>query len=472
MFRIWGGGIIEDETFYQLCDREGIMIWQDFIYACAEYPTDPEFLFLAEKEGERIVQQLRNHPSLVLWCGDNENEMIYGYLYPIQKEILKDVCARLDTTRPYWPSSPHGRGKANDPYQGDTHNYHHGDFYKGDFYSKDESRFVSEIGHLSIPKLSTLRSFLPSGSIWPPESRYWSYHTGMVRYADPARLILLMKAVAACGFEYPQNVKDAIRITQLIQAVACQYWIEHYRQRKFLCSGILIWNMSDAWPQISDAITDYFLNPKIAYFYIKRAYTPVLISFKEKESKDVELWLINDTLRSIQGKVQLKHLDFTGKILKWQELDIQTEANSAKKIKEINLENLVLQEKRKECLYACFFDEERKITENRHFFVEINELSFPHTTLTLSLESVEEMKKDIVWKIKISTDNYAWLVELTSPDSKIEFSDNYFDLLPKEEYIIKAIIKKSKNEGEMYPRIIQAEAWNSKKTSSILPLLK
>lgn len=312
--RIWGGGVYEDDTFYEICDREGIMVWQDFAYACAIYPQKEEFLRMAREEAIKVVKRLRNHPSLILWCGDNEIDGAYTGWYkekinPLENKInrivLKEVCQIYDNSRPYWPSSPSSPSnptEPNSPLEGDNHLWSHGTYFKDKFYCEDRSRFISEIGHLSCLSLSSIRRFLPEDKIWPVDEEYWSHHFGSHKNPpfQPKRRQAMEKVIRFFFGELPDTIEDYILASQIVQAEAFKFWIERARQRKWFCSGILWWNLIDSWPQFSDSVVDYYFQKKLAYGYIKRSQEPILLCLGEPKDGELILFLINDTLKRME----------------------------------------------------------------------------------------------------------------------------------------------------------------------------
>jgi len=319
--RVWGGGVYEDELFYNICDQEGIMVWQDFSYACAIYPQQKEFLEIAREEAVKVIKQLRNHPSLIVWCGDNEIDYAYTGWYKekedplhnkITRVVLKDACQLYDGSRPYLPSSPFTPSypeEPNLPLEGDTHLWNPGTYFKDPFYGEDKSRFISEIGHLSCPSLSSIRKFLPGDKIWPIDREYWDHHFGSLRGSSyqPERLIAMENTVRVFFGGLPDNKEDYVLASQVVQAEAFKFWIERARQRKWCCSGILWWNLIDCWPQFSDSIVDYYFEKKLAYDYIKRSQEPVFMSLGEPQAGELTLFLINDTLKreEVNWKVSL-----------------------------------------------------------------------------------------------------------------------------------------------------------------------
>jgi|GEM_PF-1348483 len=194
MFRLWGGGIYEDPYFYEQCDRLGILVWQDFMFACAVYPQEKWFLKQVQREAEFVVKSLRNHPCMALWCGDNEIERgWYGgskakgqpldeyKSYVINRKLLPSVCRKFDPDRPYLtssPTSPFGAVSPDDPYEGDHHLWAFSRHYKDPVYAGDKCRFVSEIGSVSLPMPASLRRFIPENCLWPIDPDMYAHHTG------------------------------------------------------------------------------------------------------------------------------------------------------------------------------------------------------------------------------------------------------------------------------------------------------
>jgi len=273
MLRVWGGGIYEPEIFYQICSELGIMVWQDFMFACGSYPDDKEFLKEVKEEAKQIVQRLRKHPCLALWSGGNENDCT-GKKHKIGWGVLSQICKNLDPNTPYIPDSPFDplKKEANCNLRGDSHRWAHGKSYKDKFYLKDKSKFVSEIGHISVPDIKTLSSFLPKNKLWPPFNEYWYYHSSdTLKVGWKNRINSLFESIRNNGLPEPKNLEQLIKTTQDLQAKAYQTWTNYY-YHEANCGGILLWNLYDCWPQISDSIISYNLKPKKAYYAVKETF--------------------------------------------------------------------------------------------------------------------------------------------------------------------------------------------------------
>ncbi len=292
--RVWGGGLREKRAFYDLCDELGILVWQEFPFAGAildRFPKDRAFLELAREEASAIVQTLRNHPSLVVWCGGNEFNT-RGNRAIVQ--VLQSTVEREDGTRPFKPASPS---------QDESHYWRvwHRMANLRD-YRKDDTPFLSEFGLQSLPAIESLRRFLPAEAFFPPNP-LWVYHRAEVnkleRYARP-----MLNAKPA------QGVEEFSAATQRAQALGVQIAIEHMRRRKDLTAsagrgraagGVAVWQFDDPWPAISWSVVDYYGVPKRAYIEMQRSYSPLLASFeypvrqhRPGEIVSGQLWVIND----------------------------------------------------------------------------------------------------------------------------------------------------------------------------------
>jgi len=283
-FRVWGGGFYESQKFYNLCDEKGILVWQDFMFACGVYPQDDVFISDVADEAIYIIKNLRNHPSIIIWCGDNENDWVYlqenipdFWNNKINREVLPNICLRLDPTRPYIPSSPFSIGKnhPNIPEEGNVHLWKHGASYKEEFYTKCFPNMVTEIGHISLPDLELLKSFIPEDKLWPPFNDYWYMHcSDPIRTGDSYRVRTYFDSIRANRLPEPQNIDELIQLTQRLQTEATEYWIKHFSSQPD-CWGIFLWNLCDCWPQISDAYIAYPYHEKSALEAVKNGYKKI-----------------------------------------------------------------------------------------------------------------------------------------------------------------------------------------------------
>ncbi len=286
--RVWGGGLREKRAFYDLCDEVGILVWQEFPFAGAildRFPRDRAFLAFVRAECGDIVRALRNHPSLVVWCGGNEfNTRGNAAIVKTLRAVVKDK----DATRPFKPASP---------YRDESHNWRvwHRLANLRD-YRDDTTPFLSEFGLQAMPHRASLEKFLPADALQAPHP-LWEYHHAELkklrRYARPFS--------NPCAQSSPSNLREFIGATQRAQALGLQIAIEHIRRRKPQTTGVAVWQFDDPWPSISWSVVDYYGTPKRAYAELKRLYAPVFASFDyalaPRRAGDVvrgDLWLIND----------------------------------------------------------------------------------------------------------------------------------------------------------------------------------
>ncbi len=308
MLRCWGGNVYESDRFFDLCDENGLMVWQDFAFACCAYPQDEAFLSEVRREAEAIIPRLRNHASLALWCGDNENDMLYlsEGLDPqhnrLTREVIPQVLQRLDPQRSYLPGSPFYSPEAlrQDKPNPEQHLWGPRGYYKSPFYTRHSAHFISEIGYHGCPSPESLREFLPADQLWPwDRHQSWQTHC-VVHWRNTARerdrIRLMANQIKEVFGEIPDNLDDFAFASQFTQMEAKKYFIESTRLRKWQTSGILWWNLLDGWPQFSDAVVDYYYRRKLAWYAIRRAQYPVALIIGEAGSaKYLPLVLCNDT---------------------------------------------------------------------------------------------------------------------------------------------------------------------------------
>ena len=318
--RCWGGNVYEDHPFFDLCDRYGILVWQDFAMACGMYPDFPEFRQALEREAEAVVVKLRNHPSILLWAGDNEcDEAGIGQGYPaynsrhnpLTRELLPRVVRLHDPMRVFLPSSPYipeGIARYNVPEQ---HNWGARAYFKDDFYKHTNAHFISECGYHGCPAVSSLRRFIPEDLLTPwLGSDVWDTHNTEYLPAGHRhynRIELMHNQVAILFGRVPEDLERFSLLSQISQAEAKKFFIERARMHKWRRTGIIWWNMIDGWPQISDAVVDYYYTKKLAYHYIRRSQQDVCLVMDELVDWSHEVFLCNDGCRS--GRVHYSVTD-------------------------------------------------------------------------------------------------------------------------------------------------------------------
>ena len=296
MVRCWGGNVYEDHAFFDLCDERGVMVWQDFAFACNRYPQTEEFLREVRIEAESVVAKLRNHASLALWCGGNEVDLCYvrDRLRPeqnrITRQVLPQVVHRCDPQRHYLPCSPYvAPGLGADPeshsQRPEQHLWGPRDYFRGPFYARHTAHFIGETGYHGCPDVSSIKRFIAPKKLWPwRESEQWhhhsTYHWREMRISRP-RNDLLGHEVEELFGQVPDKLEAFALASQIAQAEANKFFIELMRMRKWHSGGILWWNLLDGWPEFSDAVVDYYFRKKLAYHYIRRVQQPVCMMIGE-----------------------------------------------------------------------------------------------------------------------------------------------------------------------------------------------
>ena len=315
MLRVWGGGIYEGADFYRACDRAGVMVWQDFPFACAMYPEGKWFLKNVEHEARLAVKALRNHPSLVLWCGNNENHWAAHSWWPdepfggktIYDRLLPEITAELDPSRPYWPGSPWGGRDPNSETRGDRHAWQ---VWSGwsDYreYLSDEGGFLSEFGFQAPPPMEAVADFGP-GEKLHPQHPLFEHHNKQV--GGPERLARFLAAV----FPPPRDLEGFVHLTQLVQAEAIRMGVLHWRSRQMETAGALYWQLNDCWPVCSWSASDHMRRPKALWYYSRRFFAPVALRTEEL-ADGISAWLINDSPSPADGALTLSAIDFDGAV--------------------------------------------------------------------------------------------------------------------------------------------------------------
>lgn len=319
--RVWGGGVYETDRFYELCDRLGIFVWQDFMMACVTYPTDDVFAEKLRKECDFIVRRLRNHPSIAIWAGDNEVDAAALLaldknpdLNVVTRKVFPQVLKKLDPTRPYLPSSPYYNGKYFngksdcDKYLPAENHLWARDCFLNEFYDKKYCYFASEIGFLGCPSSKSLKKFIKDP--WPiinadgyPTKEYLAHATSVIDdYESPYTLrtqLMYSTTEELFGRKF-ENISDFVRASQINQAEALKSFVERFRKDKKRRSGIILWNIIDGWPEMSDAVVDYYLDKKLSYSYIKRSQQKVCIMLDDNgKNGSIRLFAVNDLLEKV-----------------------------------------------------------------------------------------------------------------------------------------------------------------------------
>ena len=312
--RIWGGGVYENDYFYDWCDENGIAIWHDFMMACGVYPHTERMKKQLEEEAAAMVRRLRHHACICLWAGDNECDQSYCWngkrMDPtrnvLTREVLPAVLLAEDWSRPYLPSSPYVSQKAfslgqetNTPEQ---HLWGPRDYYKGPFYHDHRASFASEMGYHGCNSPASIRKFIPGDKLWPQtDNDMWLYHAASPEVEDSPytyRIPLMTNQIRYLFKQKPDNLEEYARMSQISQAEAKKFFVESFRARKGRRTGLIWWNIMDCWPQFSDAVVDYYFCKKLAYFYIRRSQEPVCLMADDHSGREA-LYGVSDLMEDM-----------------------------------------------------------------------------------------------------------------------------------------------------------------------------
>ena len=322
--RVWGGGVYESDFFYDWCDENGILIWQDFMMACGVYPLTERMKRQLEEEATVQVRRLRRHASICLWAGDNECDQNYCWfdlkqdpsLNELTRIVLPRVIRAEDLTRPYLPSSPYVSGRAyadgcveSTPEQ---HLWGPRDYFKGHFYHDANAVFASEMGYHGCNSPQSLYRFIGREQSWPVDGNPMVlYHAASpeLEHSPYTYRIPLMSGQLRFLFEQePANLDEYARMSQISQAEAKKFFVESFRSRKGRRTGLIWWNIMDCWPQISDAVVDYYFCKKLAYFYIRRSQQPVCLMMDD-HTGELALYGVSDLDRDMTVSYRVRDLD-------------------------------------------------------------------------------------------------------------------------------------------------------------------
>ena len=435
MLRVWGGGIYEDEAFYNACDRYGIMVWQDFMFSCGEYPEADDFLSKIRREAELAVSRLRRHPSIVLWCGNNEclwnvcgpkAKNASGSGKSIYYHILPEVCAGLDGTRPYWPGSPaSSRETLEDPDSPQMGDQHLWSVWSGwqDYsgYARFDGTFLSEFGIQAPPDTKTIRAF-SDVPIPPSDITALEHHNKQDEGYERIYRFL------AGHFRVPSNLYDFAYLAQLNQAEGLKRGVEHWRKRMYRTAGTLFWQFNDCWPAVSWSVLDYYLRPKAAYYYARRFFAPVLLLL-QKDEDVVSIWTVSDRRETFDARLETRHISTRGPEFASTIDDIQV-PHGANLAAEIVCDTVRPEE---DLIAARLLLGDETAAQATLLFVEPKHLYLPPTRIHYRLDE----SPDGPITLTLSADKFAKDVRISIPAFDAAFSDNFFDLLPGWEKSVK-----------------------------------
>ena len=443
MIRHWGGGYYETDEFYSICDELGIMVWQDFMFGNDWQPGTYAFKQDIEAEAEDQVRRLRNHPSLVLWSGNNETEM--GFNWPPRNTlpadvkfqmwqdyltefsgILPRVVARLEPEIPYWPSSPSADYEPlSDRFQsGDAHDWSvwHG---RAPFseYEQHHWRFVTEYGFQSFPEMRTVESFTL------PEDRNGIFTAVMLVHQKNNEGNSIIQDYIARDYPKPKDFASFLYVSQVLQAEGIKIGAEHFRRSRPQTMGSIFWQLNDCWPVASWSSIDYFGRWKALQYYARRFYAPILVS-PHVEDGALKVYIVSDKTQAEQGTLRLRLMDFQGKVLldKTQSVEIAPQSSNVAIAWPLDkLVDVGVTDTSSVFAVADLTADGAELSRNLTYLVPVKEVHLKPAVLGVDIAEAGGS-----FTIRVTSPVLARSVYLSSSDLDVSFSDNYFDLVPGE----------------------------------------
>lgn len=444
MLRVWGGGIYENDVFYDLCDEYGIMIWQDFMFACSMYPAEGALLDNIHQEAVDNVKRLRNHACIALWCGNNECQdawLGWGWKREIErqnKEYADKIWAQYrqqyHVTLPgvvreyasgtfYWPSSPFAfEGEMSGTTDGDRHYWSvwHGKAPIPD-YDSEKSRFFSEYGFQSFPEFESVKRYAPYPEDWDIRSEVMMSHQ---RGGDHANG--LIETYLLNEYKKPRDFRAFLYMNHVLQGDAIKTAIESHRRQMPYNMGTLFWQHNDCWPVASWASRDYYGRWKAQHYYVRKAYDDILIS-PVVEGDDLKVYAVSDRLENTSGRLQLQVCQFDGTVVHHWDKSVGISGNDSRVCFSAPLAKL-LEGADRGTVYVRvdYTDKSGRVYHNNYCLGKQKDMDYPKVDLQTEVRSIEGG-----YEVTVSADKFARAVCLSVADNESVYSDNYFDVQPK-----------------------------------------
>ena len=444
MLRVWGGGIYENDVFYDLCDEHGIMIWQDFMFACSMYPAEGALLDNIHQEAVDNVKRLRNHACIALWCGNNECQdawLGWGWKREIErqnKEYADKIWAQYrqqyHVTLPgvvkeyapgtfYWPSSPFAfEGEMSGTTDGDRHYWSvwHGKAPISD-YDSEKSRFFSEYGFQSFPEFESVKRYAPYPEDWDIRSEVMMSHQ---RGGDHANG--LIETYLLNEYKKPRDFRAFLYMNHVLQGDAIKTAIESHRRQMPYNMGTLFWQHNDCWPVASWASRDYYGRWKAQHYYVRKAYDDILIS-PVVEGDDLIVYAVSDRLENTSGRLQLQVCQFDGTVVHHWDKSVGISGNDSRVCFSAPLAKL-LEGANRGTVYVRvdYTDKSGRVYHNNYCLGKQKDMDYPKVDLQTEVRSIEGG-----YEVTVSADKFARAVCLSVADNESVYSDNYFDVQPK-----------------------------------------
>ena len=437
MLRIWGGGRYETDDFYAMCDEKGIMIWHDMMFSCALYPSTPGFLANVEREIRHQVKRLRDHPSIALWCGNNEDVGALTWFPESKKDrdryivdydrlnegVIGRVVDECDPTRTFWPSSPSaGRGD----YSDNWHDDRRGDMHYWSVWHESKAfsayydvtpRFCSEFGYQSFPSVRTIRTYAK-------EEDFNVTSPVMEHHQRSPRGNSAITEMFTRYFRLPEGFENFVYLSQVQQALAIKTAVEYWRGLRPTCMGTIYWQLNDNWPVCSWSSMEYDGSWKLLHYAARRFFEPVILCAWCREGR-VEVSLVNDLPVEAKCRATIAVVDFGGKVIRKEVVDARMPAGSARRLKSYAVEDLGSAPDAAFIYLTVTRDGET--LHNELFLTEPKRTPLSKAKVSMS---VAAKGTEGGFSVQLAADAPAFYVALDAGDIAGEFSDNSFTLLP------------------------------------------
>lgn len=458
MLRVWGGGIYESDDFYDACDEMGILLWQEFMFACSMYPGTPEFLDNVRHEAIDNVKHLRNHPSIVVWCGNNEIETAWQHwgwkdklpislwddYQKIFHGVLKEVIATYDPTRPYRPSSPSANLEDDPETQriGDTHYWQVWHAAKPfSEYENQHPRFMSEYGFQSFPAIETVRSYTNATEreIQSPV---------MLAHQRHPRGNQLIREYMLREYPEPKDFESFLYVSQVLQAEGIRTGAEHLRRIMPHNMGSLYWQIDDCWPVASWSSIDYYGRWKALQYYARHFYSNLLIN-PHVEDERLKFYVVSDQTRSTPAKITVALFNFDGQVMKSFDREVTIAPLTSRSYFDIGLKDLLKDADKQNSFLNCELVIDGKVVSTRDlFFAPFKQLHLPQPRITYDVAPARDG-----FQLTIKSDKFAKAVYLSLGDHDGSWSDNYFDLVPGKPIVVQYHARAPLTLGELRRRL-------------------
>ncbi|WP_037575725.1 beta-mannosidase [Sporocytophaga myxococcoides] len=446
VLRVWGGAVYETDKFYDLCAEKGLIIYQDFMFACSMYPGDDAFADNIRQEAEEQVKRLRNYPNIMLWAGNNEilngwhewnyqerfgynnqqKDTLWKYYTNIFYKVLPETVQKFDPDKLYWACSPQSeQDKLQTPLSGDQHSW---SVWFGEqpfsSYEEQPGRFISEYGFQSYPCMNTLKKIALT------EDMQWDSDVLLKRQRSPMEWIgkgmngnHMIDRYMKKEFKTPKDFESYVYISQLLHGQAIKTAGEAHRRNMPYTMGSMYWQINDCWPTVSWSSVDYFGNWKASHYRARNAYKDMIVSFTQRNDT-LKAYVVSDRLKNTSGELRISVYDFSGNLIISIPQKVTVLGNTSKVFFEHKLSEL-LKGKNKEDVYikAELSENGKLITENNFFLVPYKSLSLPKPKVLVKISQSAE-----TYTMQVRSDKFAKDVYLYFEDLDCNLSDNFFDL--------------------------------------------